>query len=55
MGKIGNGVADGARTHDTWNHNPVLYQLNYSHHWHRNEILMLNRQQNQLNWLLNLI
>ena len=27
-----NGVADGARTHDNWNHNPGLYQLSYSHH-----------------------
>ena len=26
------GVADGARTHDNWNHNPGLYQLSYSHH-----------------------
>ncbi len=26
------GVADGARTHDHRNHNPVLYQLSYSHH-----------------------
>ncbi len=26
------GVDDGARTHDAWNHNPVLYQLNYIHH-----------------------
>jgi hypothetical protein len=25
-------VADGARTHDNWNHNPGLYQLSYSHH-----------------------
>ena len=25
------GVADGARTHDNWNHNPGLYQLSYSH------------------------
>ena len=25
------GVADGARTHDHWNHNPGLYQLSYSH------------------------
>jgi hypothetical protein len=24
-------VADGARTHDHWNHNPGLYQLSYSH------------------------
>ena len=30
------GVADGARTHDNWNHNPGLYQLSYSHrkNWH---------------------
>jgi hypothetical protein len=27
-----NGVADGDRTHDHWNHNPGLYQLSYSHH-----------------------
>jgi hypothetical protein len=27
------GVADGARTHDNWNHNPGLYQLSYSHLW----------------------
>lgn len=27
----GIGVADGARTHDHWNHNPGLYQLSYSH------------------------
>ncbi len=39
-GKPGNrvlrilGVADGARTHDNWNHNPGLYQLSYSHHWY---------------------
>lgn len=26
------GVADGARTRDTQDHNLVLYQLNYSHH-----------------------
>ena len=25
-------MADGARTHDHWNHNPGLYQLSYSHH-----------------------
>ena len=25
-------VSDGARTHDTRNHNPMLYQLNYTHH-----------------------
>ena len=24
-------VDDGARTHDTRNHNPMLYQLNYIH------------------------
>jgi hypothetical protein len=29
------GVADGARTHDNWNHNPGLYQLSYSHHRYR--------------------
>ena len=27
-----NGVDDGARTHDRWNHNPELYQLSYAHH-----------------------
>lgn len=26
------GVDDGSRTHDTGNHNPVLYQLSYAHH-----------------------
>ena len=26
------GVGDGTRTHDSRNHNPVLYQLNYTHH-----------------------
>ncbi|SBV93955.1 hypothetical protein KL86CLO1_10448 [uncultured Eubacteriales bacterium] len=26
------GVDDGTRTRDNWNHNPVLYQLNYIHH-----------------------
>ena len=26
-----NGVADGDRTHDHWNHNPGLYRLSYSH------------------------
>jgi hypothetical protein len=25
-------VANGDRTHDTRNHNPMLYQLSYSHH-----------------------
>ena len=25
-------VDDGARTHDTRNHNPMLYRLNYIHH-----------------------
>ena len=28
-----NGVANGIRTHDNWNHNPGLYQLSYSHHY----------------------
>lgn len=28
----GNGVTDGARTHDNQNHNLALYQLNYGHH-----------------------
>ena len=27
------GVDDGARTRDTQDHNLVLYQLNYIHHW----------------------
>ena len=27
-----NGVGDGTRTHDTRNHNPMLYQLNYTYH-----------------------
>ena len=27
-----NGVADGNRTRDHRSHNPVLYQLSYSHH-----------------------
>ena len=26
------GVGDGTRTHNAWNHNPVLYRLNYTHH-----------------------
>ena len=26
------GVDDGTRTRDTRNHNPMLYQLNYTHH-----------------------
>ena len=26
------GVDDGTRTRNAWNHNPVLYQLNYIHH-----------------------
>lgn len=25
------GVSNGVRTRDTWNHNPVLYQLSYTH------------------------
>ena len=29
--RLSSGVADGARTHDNWNHNPGLYQLSYSH------------------------
>ncbi len=28
----GGGVADGDRTRDNRSHNPVLYQLSYSHH-----------------------
>ncbi len=27
------GVADGGRTRDLRSHNPVLYQLSYSHHY----------------------
>ena len=27
------GVIDGARTHDSRNHNPGLYQLSYNHHY----------------------
>jgi hypothetical protein len=27
-----NGVTEGTRTPDTRDHNPVLYQLSYSHH-----------------------
>ncbi len=26
------GVSDGTRTRDNWGHNPVLYQLSYTHH-----------------------
>ncbi len=26
------GAMDGNRTHDTWSHNPVLYQLSYHRH-----------------------
>ncbi len=29
------GVADGARTRDHRSHNPVLYQLSYSHHCYK--------------------
>ena len=29
------GVDDGTRTRDTRNHNPMLYQLNYTHHRER--------------------
>ena len=32
MARCKNGVGDGARTHDRWNHNPELYQLSYAHH-----------------------
>ena len=28
----GNGVTDGARTHDNRSHSPGLYQLSYDHH-----------------------
>ena len=31
-GPLLSGVGDGTRTHNTWNHNPVLCQLNYTHH-----------------------
>jgi hypothetical protein len=34
-----NGVDDGTRTHDDWNHNPGLYQLSYTHHKTVNNIL----------------
>ena len=27
----GSGVGEGNRTLDTWNHNPVLYRLSYTH------------------------
>ena len=30
--RLVSGVGDGTRTHDTRNHNPMLYQLNYTHH-----------------------
>ena len=30
-GPLMSGVGDGTRTHNTWNHNPVLCQLNYTH------------------------
>ena len=30
--RLKNGVTDGARTHDSRNHNPGLYQLSYGHH-----------------------
>ena len=30
------GVGDGTRTHNARNHNPVLCQLNYTHHIHLN-------------------
>ena len=36
-----NGVANGTRTHDNWNHNPGLYQLSYSHHKKQDEILRI--------------
>ena len=29
---LGNGVTDGARTHDNRSHSPGLYQLSYDHH-----------------------
>jgi hypothetical protein len=31
------GVSDGIRTRDTRDHNPVLYQLSYTHHDHTGE------------------
>ncbi len=34
------GVDDGTRTRDTWNHNPVLYRLNYIHHIGEGKILV---------------
>lgn len=36
-------MADGARTHDNWNHNPGLYQLSYSHHRDLNGLPDRNR------------
>ena len=33
MARTLNGVDDGTRTHDDWNHNPGLYQLSYTHHY----------------------
>ena len=36
------GVGDGTRTHNAWNHNPVLCQLNYTHH-----ILLLRKMARQ--------
>lgn len=33
LGALMFGVTDGARTRDTQDHNLVLYQLNYSHHY----------------------
>ena len=37
--RLFHGVGNGTRTHNAWNHNPVLCQLNYTHHiqfaeWH---------------------
>ena len=37
------GVGEGTRTPDPWNHNPVLYQLSYAHH---NELLCPRSREN---------
>ena len=39
------GVGNGARTHDTRNHNPVLCQLSYTHHM---ELLLTGRKRSGL-------
>ena len=33
------GVGDGTRTHNARNHNPVLCQLNYTHHIYGRDLL----------------